>query len=78
MNRPSLIRSHPAAVCAIAGSILLSLRFGYAAAPAFAVATVAAIGAAVAEWCPINNKADDNFTVPLVTSAVAALAFALL
>jgi dolichol kinase len=67
-----------AAVCAIAGTLLLTLRFGLSPVAAVAVATVAAVAAAVAEWCPINSKMDDNFTVPIVTGGVAALALSAL
>ncbi|MGE0712873.1 MAG: diacylglycerol/polyprenol kinase family protein [Planctomycetota bacterium] len=61
-------------ICALAGTALLTLRFGYAPYAAAGVACVAALAAAFAEWCPINKKMDDNFTVPIFTGGVASLA----
>ncbi|HBP17701.1 MAG TPA: hypothetical protein DEA08_07905, partial [Planctomycetes bacterium] len=59
-------------ICCVAGSLLLGLRFGYTPVAAFGVATLTAVAAAFAEWLPLNKKMDDNFTVPLISSAAAA------
>ena len=60
------------AICSLVGTIVLVTAFGYAWASAAILASVAAVAGAFAEWLPLNRKLDDNFTVPLITSALVS------
>jgi dolichol kinase len=65
-----------ALICGVAGTILLTTAAGMALPLAAGVAFATAVTAAVAEWLPLK-KLDDNFTVPILTGAMAAFLLAL-
>jgi diacylglycerol kinase (CTP) len=64
-----------ALLCSVVGTILLIAAGGIGPLAAVTIASVSAVTAAVAEWLPIK-RVDDNFTVPLMTGAMAALLLA--
>jgi diacylglycerol kinase (CTP) len=61
-----------AVLCSVVGTIVLITAENLPVGSAILVATVSGITAAVAEWLPIK-KIDDNFTVPILTGALATL-----
>ncbi|RMG07996.1 MAG: hypothetical protein D6731_22680 [Planctomycetota bacterium] len=65
------------ALCTATGTALLIGVGGLPPASAVLVASVSAVAAAFAEWLPLK-KVDDNFTVPLLSGAVATLLLSLL
>jgi dolichol kinase len=61
-----------ATLCSLVGTVILVGLGGLTLGTAVLVAVLSGIAAAFAEWLPIK-KVDDNFTMPLVTGAVASL-----
>lgn len=61
-----------AVLCSLVGAIVLTFVAKLPVGSAILVAGVSGITAAVAEWLPLK-KVDDNFTVPILTGAIATL-----